>query len=139
MAVQAYLNFEGRAEEALAFYKRALGAEVLFTLRCKDAPPPPQGMQPGTENKILHCTFRVAGTELMATDGYNSGKMEFKGISLSLPAKDAAEAARLFNNLAEGGKVLMPLTETFFSPSFGMVTDPFGVQWMVVVPGAGPQ
>ncbi|HVX85388.1 MAG TPA: VOC family protein [Phycisphaerae bacterium] len=139
MGVQIYLNFEGRTEEALAFYKKAVGAEVLFLMRCKEAPPPPQGLKPGTQDKILHCTFRIGGTTLNATDGYNSGHSEFKGISLSLHANDAAEAQRLFAGLAGGGKVIMPLGETFFSPSFGMVADPFGVQWMVVVPRPDPQ
>jgi PhnB protein len=134
MAVQAYLNFEGRTEEAIAFYKRALGAEVLFMVRCKDAPPPPQGLKPGTEEKILHSTLRIGGSTLMATDGFNTGKMAFAGFSLSLEAKDPGEAAQMFAALSEGGKVLLPLGPTFFSSSFGMVADPFGVQWMIVVP-----
>jgi PhnB protein len=134
MAVQAYLNFEGRTEEAIAFYKRALGAEVLLMVRCKDAPPPPQGLKPGTEEKILHSTLRIGGSTLMATDGFNTGKMAFAGFSLSLEAKDPGEAAQMFAALSEGGKVLLPLGPTFFSSSFGMVADPFGVQWMIVVP-----
>jgi PhnB protein len=134
MAVQAYLNFEGRTEEALAFYKRALGAEVLFMMRCKDAPPSPRGLKPGTEEKILHSTLRIGGSTLMATDGFNTGKMAFAGFSLSLEAKDPGEAAQMFAALSEGGKVLLPLGPTFFSSSFGMVADPFGVQWMIVVP-----
>lgn len=133
MGVTVYLNFEGRAGEALDFYKRVLGAEELMVMRCKDAPPPPQGLKPGTEDKILHCSFRIGGTLVMATDGYNLGNAVFKGFSLALDPKDEVEAERLFAGLSEGGSVTMPLGKTFFSPCFGMVTDRFGVAWMVNV------
>jgi PhnB protein len=133
MGVTTHLNFEGRAEEALAFYQRVLGAQVTMLVRCKDAPPPPQGFKPGTENKILHAVLTIGGTVLMATDGYNSGHAAFKGFSLSIEAQDAQDATRLFAGLSEGGSVMMPLGKTFFSPCFGMVTDAFGVSWMVIV------
>ena len=136
MKVQAYLSFDGRCEEAIDFYKRALGAEVLMLMRFNESPdPPPPGMvAPGSENKIMHACMRIGETEVMASDGRAMGKPEFKGVTLSLSASSEAEADRLFNALGEGGQVQMPIGKTFFSPRFGMVADRFGVSWMVVVP-----
>jgi PhnB protein len=134
MLVQPYLNFDGRCEEALNFYKKALGAEVTGLMRMKDNPEAMSGdCKPGSPEQVLHCAFRVGESTLMASDCYGSGKPAFQGISLSLTARDAAEAERLFNALADGGAVQMPLGRTFFSPSFGVVADRFGVAWMVVV------
>jgi PhnB protein len=136
MPIQPYLFFEGRCEEALAFYRGALGAKVTMLLRVKDSPePPPPGMMPpGSENKVMHAAFTVGDATLMASDGRCQGPPNFQGFSLSLNAKDEAEADRLFSALAEGGEVRMPLGKTFFSPSFGVVADRFGVPWMVIVP-----
>ena len=127
MLVQPYLFFEGRCEEAVEFYRRALGAEVEMLMRMKDSPEPHQpGMvPPGSENKVMHVSFRIGDTKLMASDGMCTGKPSFQGFSLSITAKDAAEADR--------GKVHMPLGKTFYSPRFGMVADRFGVSWMVIV------
>ena len=135
MQVEPYLFFEGRCEEALEFYKKALKAEVTMLLRFKEAPdPPPPGMlPPGSENKIMHASFTVAGATVMASDGRCSGQPSFKGISLSLTLQSEAEADRIFAALAEGGKVDMALGKTFWSPRFGMVTDRFGVSWMINV------
>ena len=137
MKVEPYLFFEGRCAEAVEFYRRALGAEVTMLMRYKDSPePPPPGMvPPGSDNKVMHASFRVGDTTVMASDGGCSGKAAFGGFSLSIAAPDAATADRLFNALADGGQVSMPLGKTFFSPRFGMVTDRFGVGWMVIVPG----
>ena len=134
MKVQPYLFFDGRCEEAIEFYKRALGAEVLMLMRFNESPdPPPPGMiAPGSENKIMHAAMRIGETEVMASDGRAMGKPEFKGVTLSLSASNEGEADRLFNALAEGGQVQMPIGKTFFSPRFGMVADRFGVSWMVV-------
>lgn len=133
--LQPYLFFNGRCEEALEFYKSALGAEVNALMRFKDAPQPPQpGMcPPGSENKVMHASFRVGDNTLMASDGRCEGRPSFEGFSLSLTVPDAAEAERLFTALSKGGQVQMPLAKTFFSKSFGMVADPFGVSWMVYV------
>jgi len=134
--VQPYLFFDGRCEEALEFYKSALGAKVEMMLRFKENPDPQPGMcAPGSENKIMHAAFHVGESLVMASDGMAGGKPEFKGFSLSVNAKDEAHADRLFNALGKGGQVTMPLAKTFFSPRFGMVTDKFGVGWMVIVPG----
>jgi PhnB protein len=134
MKVQPYLFFDGRCEEAIEFYKKALGAEVLMLMRFSDSPdPPPPGMvPPGSENKIMHAAMRIGETEVMASDGHCMGKAAFQGVSLSLSASSEAEADRLFNALADGGQVQMPIGKTFFSPRFGMVADRFGVSWMVV-------
>jgi PhnB protein len=134
MKVQPYLFFDGRCEEAIELYKRVLGAEVLMMMRFKDSPdPPPPGMVPaGSENKIMHASMRIGATEVMASDGRCMGKPSFEGVSLALSVASEAEADRLFNALAEGGQVQMPIGKTFFSPRFGMVADRFGVSWMVV-------
>lgn len=136
MQIQPYLFFDGRCEEALDFYKRALGAEVTMLMRFKDSPEPPsEGCgQPGNEDKVMHASFKIGDSELMASDGYCLGKPSFQGFGLSLPAKDEAQADKFFGALADGGQVQQPLVKTFFSPRFGMVADRFGVTWMVIVP-----
>ena len=134
--VQPYLFFDGKCEEALDFYKSALGAKVEMMMRFKDSPEPvPAGMcAPGSENKVMHAAFHIGNTLVMASDGMAGGKPEFKGFSLSVNAANEAEADKLFGALGRGGKVVMPLAKTFYSPRFGMVTDKFGVGWMVIVP-----
>lgn len=132
MAIQPYLFFDGRCDEAIAFYQSALGAEVGMLMRFKDAPEP--GMvSPGSEDKVMHASLRVGDTWMLASDGRCTGQPNFQGFALSLTVLDAAEAERLFAALADGGEVRMPLAKTFFSPSFGMVADRFGVAWMVYV------
>jgi PhnB protein len=135
MELQPYLFFDGRCEEAITFYQRVLGAEVEMLMRVKDSPEPPQpGMQPpGSENKILHSSFKLGDTVIMASDGRALGKPVFQGFALSLQVRTEAQADKLFGALADGGQVQMPLTKTFFSPRFGMVADRFGVTWMVLV------
>jgi PhnB protein len=134
--VQPYLFFDGKCEEALEFYKSALGAKVDMMMRFKESPDPvPAGQcAPNSEDKIMHAAFRVGETLIMASDGMAAGKPEFKGFSLSVNAADEKQADKLFNALGKGGKVTMPMGKTFFSPRFGMVTDKFGVGWMVIVP-----
>jgi len=136
MRIEPYLFFDGRCEEAIEFYRRALGAEVAMVMRWKDCPEPPKdkSMIPAnSENKIMHAQLRIGGTVVMASDGRCMGKPNFQGFGLSLNVANEAEAKRLFNALADGGQVQMPLGKTFFSPCFGMVGDRFGVSWMVVV------
>jgi PhnB protein len=135
MQVQPYLFFNGRCEEAVEFYKKALGAEVMMLMRFKDSPEPPQpGMvPPGSENKIMHTSLRIADTTVMASDGRCEGGSSFQGFSLSLTVANEAEARRTFAALSEGGQVQMPLTKTFWSPCFGMLSDRFGVGWMISV------
>jgi PhnB protein len=139
--VQPYLFFGGRCEEALEFYRTALGAEVQMMSRFKDSPEPPPGPMPaGFEEKVMHVSFRIGETTLMASDGRCEGEAKFEGFSLSIVVPDEAEADRVFAALAEGGKVEMPLMKTFWAPKFGMLEDRFGVGWMVSVmhkPDAG--
>lgn len=134
MNVQAYLMFNGRTEEAIDFYKKAVGAEVTAMMRFRDAPePPPPGMIPdGWGDKVMHSSFKVGDAEIMASDGCQSDGAGFNGISLALSVKSPAEAETRFAALADGGSVTMPLARTFFSPGFGTLTDRFGVSWMVV-------
>ena len=135
MLVQPYLSFNGRCEEAIEFYRKAVGAEPVMVMRFKESPePPPPGMvPPGSENKIMHASLRIGDSTVMATDGGCQGNETFQGFSLSLTAPSEAEAERVFAALSEGGQVRMPLTKTFFSPRFGMLADRFGVAWMVIV------
>ena len=139
MQVQSYLFFDGRCEEALEFYKGALGIRVEGLMRFRENPDPqPAGMcAPGSEDKVMHAAFRLGDALVMCSDGYAAGKPEFKGFALSLDAMDEAHAKRLFGALSEGGTVQMPLSKTFYSPCFGMVTDRFGILWMVIVPMPG--
>jgi len=135
MQVQPYLFFEGRCEEAVEFYRRALGAEVTMLMRYKDSPdpPPPDMVAPGSDDKVMHTSFRIGNTTVMASDGRCGGRPSFQGVSLSLTVPNETEAERRFTALADGGQVQMPLTKTFWSPCFGMVTDRFGVSWMIGV------
>ena len=136
MLVQPYLFFDGRAEEAVNFYQRALGAKVEMLMRFSESPdPPPPGMvPPGSENKVMHMSFRIGETVVMGSDGGCTNATEFKGFSLSLTVADEKEANRVFNALADGGQVQMPLGKTFFSPCFGMLADRCGVGWLGIVP-----
>jgi len=135
--IQPYLFFGGNCEQAVEFYKKAIGAEVQFSMRYKECPePPPPGMvPPGFENKIMHTSFRIGETLVMAADDCSGKSKGFEGFTLSLSVPTEADADRAFNALADGGKVKMPLTKTFWSPRFGMLTDKFGIGWMVSVPG----
>jgi PhnB protein len=134
MPVTPYLFFNGRCEEAVKFYKKALGAEVGMMMRFKEAPepPPPDKVPPGSENKIMHACLNINGAQVMASDGCEQGKPKFEGFSLSLNARDEAEADRMFAALADGGQVQMPLGKTFFAKRFGAVADRFGVGWMII-------
>ena len=133
MKVQAYITFGGRCEEALAFYKKSVGAEITSLMRWKESPDAAMKGPPGYEEKVMNAAFRIGETELMADDGMGDKKTEFKGMTLMIEVADDAEAKRVFTALGEGGSVTMPLAKTFWSSSFGMLTDKFGVPWMVGV------
>ena len=131
--VQPYLFFGGRCEEALQFYRDALGAELEMLMRFKESPEPTPGMPECFADKVMHASFRIGGTTLMASDGRCDGPATFDGFSLSITVSDEAEADRIFAALGDGGLVTMPLEKTFWAPKFGMLTDRFGVGWMVSV------
>lgn len=134
-----YVNLHGRCEEAIAFYRQALGAEVEVMMRFQDSPDPmPPGMLPaGWETRIMHATLRLGPATLMISDGCPTQSPGISGVSLSLTLNTEAEARRAFDALALGGRITMPLAKTFWSPLFGMVEDPFGVHWMVTLPVSG--
>ncbi len=133
MQVQPYLFFDGRCEEAVDFYRRTLGAEITSLMRWKQMPDPQPGMvPPGSEDKVMHMTFRIGDMTVMASDGRCLGKPNFQGFSLTLTVPTDAEADRIFAALGDGGEIRMPMTKTFFSSRFGMVADRFGVGWMVL-------
>lgn len=135
-SIQPYLFFSGRCEEALDFYCKHLGAQVDMMMRFNESPDPtpPEMLQPGFETKIMHASFRIGSSALMASDGCDDSS-KFDGFRLAISVATEAEANKAFSALADGGSVMMPLTKTFWSPCFGMVTDKFGVGWMVSVPG----
>lgn len=135
MKVEPYLFFNGRCEEALAFYRQALGAEVTAMVRFRESPDPvsPEHLPPGFEDKVMHASFRVGETTIMASDGNSKEPARFQGAALTVSVSDDADAERVFAALAEGGQIQMPLGKTFFSSKFGMATDRFGLLWMVIV------
>ena len=135
MNIQPYLFFNGRLDDAIAFYKDTLGAEAQMLMRYKDCPdpPPPGVLAPGWDDKIMHSCLKIGETTIFASDGCGNLEPGFNGFGLSIAAKDEAEADRIFAALSDGGDVRMPLGKTFFSPRFGMVADRFGVLWMVIV------
>lgn len=133
MKVQAYVTFGGRCEEALTFYKKSIGAEVTSLLRWKESPDAAMKPPPGYEEKIMNASFRIGDTELMADDGMGEKHAGFKGMTLAIEVADDPEAERVFTALGQDGKVTMALMKTFWTSSFGMLTDKFGVPWMVNV------
>ena len=138
MRIEPYLFFNGRCEEAVEFYRQAVGAKVEALIRFNESPEPPNPecpVPPGWEAKVMHGAFRIGETLVMASDGHGGGPAEFRGFALSITVKDA-EATRVFDALADGGQVQAPLSPTFFASSFGMVVDRFGVMWMVIAPPA---
>ena len=133
MKVQAYISYRGRCEEALEFYKKAVGAEVTGLMRWKESPDATMKAPPGFNEKVMNAAFRIGDTQLMADDSPGEAPAEFKGVTLVIEVGDDVEAQRVFTALAEGGKVTMGLMKTFWTSSFGMLTDKFGVPWMVNV------
>lgn len=135
MSIEAYLFFNGRCEEAIALYQEVMGAQVEMLMRFNECPDPlpPDAIPPGHEEKVMHASLRIGGTRLMLSDGNCAGATKFDGFSLSLALTDSTAANRVFTALATDGTITMPIGETFWSPCFGMVTDKFGVPWMVTI------
>jgi PhnB protein len=136
MQIQPYLFFDGRCEEALEFYRSVFGAQIDSLMRFKDSPEPHMA-GPDSANKVMHASFRIGDSTVMASDGRNTGKPDFRGFSLSIEVASVEEAKKRFDALADGGQVQQALTPTFFSPGFGMVADRFGVPWMIIVARPG--
>jgi PhnB protein len=133
MKVEPYLSFEGRCQEAIDFYKKVLGAKLEMLMHFKESPQPPSGAFPAEmANKVMHASLKIGDSIVMATDGHCTGKADFTGTSLTITASSDAEAEKLFAALGDGGKVSMPMAKTFFASRFGMVSDRFGVPWMVI-------
>ncbi len=134
--ITPYIFLSGRCEEALNFYRDALGAQIDVIMRYNESPEPiPPGMlQEGFETKVMHSSFRIGGNLMMASDGCDD-KSTLHGFKLALSVASEEEAHKAFNALANGGTIEMPLTATFWSPFYGMVKDRFHVKWMVMVPG----
>jgi PhnB protein len=132
MQIQPYLFFDGRCEEALNYYRRALGAEIQTIMRYKESPDS-SGTPPGAGDKVMHAAFKIGDTQILASDGNNTGKPKFEGISLAIDPATVKDADRIFAALADGGQVRLPLTPTFFAERFGMVADRFGISWMIMV------
>ena len=134
--IQPYLFFRGRCEEAIAYYKAKLGAEDVMMMRFKDNPDKPgrDKVPAELDDRIMHASLRIAGAEIMMSDGFNTGPLDFQCMSLSLAVSSEAEADRLYNVLAADGTVQMPIGPTFFAKRFGAVADKFGVSWMIMVP-----
>ena len=130
--IQPYLFFGGRCDEAIEFYRVALGAEPEMLMRYKESPEPTD-LPECFHDKVMHASLRVGGTTIMASDGRCEGAANFEGFSLSITVADEAEAERVFAALGEGGLVTMPLEKTFWAPKFGMLQDRFGVGWMISV------
>ncbi len=132
MQVQPYLFFDGKCDDAIDFYKKAVGANPTMLMRFKDAPDKSM-IAPGTENKVMHAQVEIGDAKVLMSDGRCQGKTNFQGFSLAISARSEAEADKMFGALSEGGQVTMPMAKTFFSPRFGMLTDKFGVGWMILV------
>lgn len=133
MKLQPYVHFNGRCEEAIEFYKKTLGAKVNMLMRFGECPDPNMKMDPKNAEKIMHGDITIGENELLVSDGHCDPSVKFEGFSLTLIVKSEADATKTFNALADGGKVGMPLSKTFFSPAFGMLNDRFGLTWMVIV------
>jgi PhnB protein len=133
VSLHPYLFFDGRCDEAIEFYKSALGAEVQMLMRFGDAPAETQQHMTQPKDLVMHARLNVAGSTILASDGHGGGAPTFQGFALSVTTQDVDDAKAKFAALSEGGQVRMPLDKTFFSPCFGMVADRFGVLWMVYV------
>ena len=131
LGIKPYIAFPGNCAEAVEFYKNKLGAEVLFTQSYGESPMADK-VTPDNNDKIMHTSFKIGDSVIMACDNVFSDHPTTVGdnISLALGSNNTAEAETLFNDLSEGGKILMPMQETFWAERFGMLTDKFGINWM---------
>jgi len=136
MQLQTYVFFNGRCDEAIEFYKKALGAKVNMLTRFNQNPEPMPNANPANAEKVMHANVTIGDSVLLMSDGQCQGAAKFEGFSLTVAVKTDDEAKRVFAALSDGGRVGMPLAKTFFSSSFGMLHDRFGINWMVIVQSA---
>lgn len=131
MKLNPYLRFDGNCKDAFAFYKQALGAEITTIMTWGDGPMA-ENIPPEAHNMVMHAELDIGGNTVMGTDGGPDDTYEgIKGANVVINADGPEEAERLFKNLSEGGNITMQMEETFWALRFGMVTDKFGVPWMV--------
>jgi PhnB protein len=130
MRMNPYLSFKGDCEAAFAFYQQYLGAQPGSLFRYGGSPMSGD-VPPDWADKVMHATITVGGQQLMGGDVAPDKYEAPKGFSLSLQIEDIVEAERVFDALAEGGTVMMPLEETFWAARFGMAIDRFGIPWLV--------
>ena len=128
IGVQPYINFPGNCEEAMNFYKDALGAELVFMQRVGESPMPDMG----GPDKIMHCTIKIGDSHIMACDNMSPDHPTTIGnnISLAIGSNEPEKAEQMFNKMSDGGTVTVPMQETFWAHRFGMLTDKYGVNWM---------
>ncbi len=129
--LEPYLFANGRADDMLAYYKDALAAEVVMRLTYAEGPQSDYPLPQGWQSKVMHSALKVGGLQLMISDGDSDTPANFDGFRLSLTSDDEAALRRSFDALSAGGSVQMPLAETPWSKLFGMLTDKFGIGWMV--------
>lgn len=123
-----YIRFDRTAREALKFYERCFGGSTVQIMPLSSAPMP---CPPGMENDVLHAEFHAGGVHFMCTDCGHEPLTDGNRASFNLMVTDEAEQTRLFNALAEGGTVTLPLADTFWGARFGMLVDRFGIRWML--------
>ncbi len=135
MKIEPFLFFDGQAEEAIGFYQQALGAKLESLMRYAECPDPipPEYMPAGGPKSVLHSTISIHGARLMLADGVPQDGVGFRGFSLSLQYATEEPAQQAFAALAEAGDVIMPIGKTFFSSCYGIVSDRYGVRWMVMI------
>lgn len=135
MAIEPYLYFNGRCEEALRFYEEALAARIETIVRFRESPVPfSRALPEGWGEKVMHASFLIGDARVLASDADTDEPAQFRGFALNVNFTSEADARRAFSRLSEGGRVDMAIGPTFYAACFGMVTDRFGVQWMVMVP-----
>ncbi|MCT4715262.1 VOC family metalloprotein YjdN [Enterobacteriaceae bacterium H18W14] len=140
MSVSPYIFFDGTCEEAIAFYQQAIGAQLLFKMTFGEMPNEEESSEDCAsgfnwpDDKIMHANVRIGDNEVMMSDGNMcADRVKHTGYALSLATKDLAQGQSWFDNLAAGGDVTMPWGETFWAKGFGMLTDKYGIPWMINV------